>query len=189
MPEATVNSFRFCLAALFVVAASVTPAAADPAKTSSIPFLGEKPGDAAIRTKLVNDIRQFPAGERIALLEITLLCELDRPTLGRRSLYDAWEKRCKRTEGIWNAKYRKLDDRRMIDVQMRLYYGRRLSLVRSTLGYFTQKETIARKIRGREDVSKDVKEAVRRRKELIGISRQILRFFFTLRDLIAESRK
>ena len=183
------NSFRFCLAALFVAAAYITPAAADPAKTSSIPFLGEKPGDAAIRTKLVNDIRQFPAGERIALLEITLLCELDRPTLGRRSLYDAWEKRCKRTEGIWNAKYRKLDDRRMIDVQMRLYHGRKLSLARYSLDYFTKKVTIARKNRRREEVAKDVKDALRVRKRLFGVMGQILKFFFTLKDLFDESRR
>jgi hypothetical protein len=184
-----VNSFRFCFAALCLAAAYVTPAAADPAKISSIPFLGEKPGDTAILIKLVNDIRQFPAGERVALLEITLLCELDRGALSRRRLYDAWEKRCKKTEGIWNAKYRNIDDRRMIDLQMRLYYGRRLSLVQSSLGYFAQKETIARKVKRREDVTKDVKEAVRHRKKLSGISTQILRFFFALRDLINESRK
>ena len=189
MSEATVNSFRFCFAALMLATTYVTPAAGDRTNSSPIPFLGEKPGDAAITKKLVNEFRQFPAAERIALLEITLLCELDRGALSRRRLYDAWEKRCKKTEGIWNAKYRNVNDRRIIDVQMRLYYGLRLSLVRSSSDYFTQKETIARKVKRREDVADNVKEAVRQRKKLSGISTQILRFFFALRDLIDESQK
>ena len=77
----------------------------------------------------------------------------------------------------------------MIDVQMRLYYGRRLSLVRSSLSYFAQKETIALKVRLGQDITKDVKDAVRLRKELFGISGQILRFFFALKDLFAEFRQ
>jgi hypothetical protein len=189
IPEAKVNSFRFCLAALFLAAACAGPAAADPVKTSPIPFFGDKPGDAAILRKLAGEIRQFPAGERVALMEITLLCELDRGALSRRKHYDAWEKRCKKTEAIWNAKYRKADDKRMIDVQMRLYSGLRRSLVQSSLGYFAQKETIAAKSKRREDVRKNVKEAVRQRKKISATSTRILRFFFALRDLVAKSQK
>ena len=181
---------RFCLAVLFLAGACAGPAAAaDPAKTTPVPFLGEKPGDAAVMKKLADDIRQFPAGERVALMEITLLCELDRGALSRRKIYDAWEKRCKKTEALWNAKYRNGNDKRMMDVQMRLYYGRRIALVQSALGYFAQKETIARKVKRRENVAANVKEAVRLRKKLSAISTQILRFFFALRELVAQSQK
>ncbi len=121
MPEAKLNTFRFCFAALFLAAAYLTPAAADPAKTSSIPFLGELPRDTAIEKKVANELRQFPAGELDALINIIHLCELNRANLARRQLYDAWQKRCQRTEKIWNTKYRNMNDRRMIDVQMRVY--------------------------------------------------------------------
>jgi hypothetical protein len=184
-----VNSFRLCFFAVFLSAAFVTAAAADPAKSSPNPFLGEKPGDAVITKELVNDIRKFSAGERIALLEITLLCELDRGALSRKRVYDAWEKRCKKTEDIWKTKHRTRNNGRMIDVQMRLYHGHRLSLAQSASRYFAQKETIARKVKRREDIAKDVKEAVRQRKKLSEVSTRILRFFFALRDLIADSQK
>ena len=183
------NSFRFCFAGLLLAAASVTAAAAAPAKTSPIPFLGEKPGDTAIEKMVANDIRRFPAGERDALLEIILSCELNRATLARRRLYDAWEKRCKKAENVWNAKYRNIDDRRMIDAQMRIYFARRLSLTRSSSGYFAQKEIIARKARRGQDITKDFKDVVRLRKELFGISGRILKFFFALKNLFAESRR
>jgi hypothetical protein len=39
-----------------------------------------------------------------------LLCELDRATLLRKRPYDAWHKRCTKTEAIWNTKYRNMDD-------------------------------------------------------------------------------
>ena len=183
------NSFRFCLAALLLAAAYVPPAAPAPAKNSSIPFLGEKPGDAAIKTKVANDIRQFRAGEGAALLEIVLSCELNRSILGRRRTYDSWQIRCNKAEEFWNAKYRQLDGRRMIDVQMRLYHGRKLSLARLSLAYFATKETIARKNRRRQDVTKDVKDALKLRRQLFGELGKILKFFFTLKDLFAAARR
>jgi len=184
-----VDSFRLGFAALFLSAAIVASADADPGQDPSIAFLGEKPGDAAILKELSGDIRQFPAGERVALQEITLLCELDRGALSRKREYDRWEKRCKKTEEIWNTKYRTRNDGRMIDIQMRLYHDRRRSLIQSAALYFARKETIARKVRRREDVTDDVKEAVHQRKKVSEISTEILRFFFALRDLFAESQK
>jgi hypothetical protein len=193
MLGATVHLFRFCFAALCFAAAIATayavPVMAASEKKSSIPFLGEKPKDPVLRTKLLNDIRQFPPGERIAVLEITLFCELDRQNLGRRKLYDAWTKRCKKNEAIWNTKYRQINDRRMIDAQMRLYAERRVSMAKFSSAYFTQKETIDKKVRRRRDVSKNVKEAVRQKKLLIQVSIQNLRFFFALRDLIDTAKK
>ena len=183
------KSFRFCFAAIFMAAAYLTPAAAAPAKTSSVPFLGELPRDTAIETKVVDDIRQFPAGELDALMNIIHLCELNRANLARRRLYDSWQKRCKRTEKIWNTKYRNMDDRRMIDAQMRVYHGRRLSLIQASFDYFAQKDTIALKIRRGEDITQAVADAVRLRKKLFGISDQIIKFFFALKDLFIESRR
>ena len=189
MPEAILKSFRLCFSALFLAAAYLTPAAADPAKTSSIPFLGELPRDTAIETKVVDDIRQFPAGELDALMNIIHLCELNRANLARRRLYDAWQKRCKRTEKIWITKYRNMNDRRMIDAQMRVYHGRRLSLIQAASNYFAQKDTIALKIRRGEDITQAVADALRLRKKLFGISDQIIKFFFALKDLFIESRR
>ena len=151
--------------------------------------MGEKPGDSGVTKDLVNDIRQFSEGERKALLEITLLCELDRGALSRKREYTAWEKRCKKTEDHWKIKYRDKTRGRMIDIQMRHYHGRRVALVEAASRYFTQKEIIARKIKRRQDVKADVKEAVNQRKKLSEVSTEILRFFFALRDLIAESQK
>lgn len=180
-------SFRFWLAAWCLSAAFLT-SAADPAKTSSTPFLGEKPGDRAIVQELTEDIRKFSEGERVALMEITLLCELDRGALSRKREYTAWEKRCKKTEAIWTTKYRTRNQSRMIDIQMRLYLDRSHSLSQAAALYFTTKETIARKVKRRENVAKDVKEGVRLRKKLSEISTDNLRFFFALRDLVAKSR-
>jgi hypothetical protein len=189
----TVHSFRFCFAVLCFAAAFVpayvVPAVAAPEKESSIPFLGEKPKDPVLRTKLLSDIRQFRPGEKVALQEVTLFCELDRQNLGRRKLYDAWTKRCKKHEANWNTKYRQINDRRMIDAQMRLYAERRVSMAKFSSAYFTQKETIDKKVRRRRDVSKNVKEAVRQKKLLIQVSIQNLRFFFALRDLIDTAKK
>ena len=177
------------LAALLVAAAGVASAAAEPAASSSPRFLGEKPDDAVITKGLADDIRRISAAERVALLEITLLCELDRGALSRKRAYDPWERRCRKTEDIWNATHRTSNDSRVIDVQMRLYQARRRSLHRSALRYFMQKETIARKVKRREDVADDVKAAVRQRKDLSAKSTEILRFFFALRDLFAKSQK
>jgi len=184
-----VHLFRFWFAAFCLAAAYVIPAVAAPTKIAPVQFLGETPDDFVIRKKLIGDIRQFLAGERVALLEITLFCELDRQNLGRRSLYDAWDKRCKKNEAIWNTKYRRMNDSRMIDMQMRLYAERRFSMSRFSSGYFTEKEAIGRKVRRRGDISKHVKEALRQKKMLIQVSIQNLRFFFTLRDLIDAARK
>jgi predicted DNA-binding protein YlxM (UPF0122 family) len=184
-----VDLLRLCFFALCLSVAFVTPAAAEPEKSPPNLFLGEKPGDVEILKALANDIRQFSAGERVALMEVTLLCELDRGALSRKRVYDTWLKRCKKTENIWNTKHRTRNDSRMIDAQMRLYLGRRLSLAQAASRYFIQKETIARKVKRREDVTNDVSEAVRLRKRLSGVSTQILRFFFALRDLVAESQK
>ncbi|MFT5539655.1 MAG: hypothetical protein ACI82H_001178, partial [Alphaproteobacteria bacterium] len=185
----TVHSFRFWFAAFCLAAAFVTPAVAAPAKMSTVPFLGEKPKDPALRTKLTRDIRQFRAGEQVALQEITLFCELDRQNLGRRSLYDAWNKRCKNREAIWNTKYRQKGEGRMIDMQMRLYAERRLAMAKFSSGYFTEKEAIGKKVRRRGDVARHVKEALRQKKMLIQVSLQNLRFFFALRDLIDAAQK
>jgi len=189
MAEETMNSFGYCFAALLFAAAPVAAAPAEPGNPSSIPFLGENPGDAAVKIKVADDIRRFSAGERAALLEIVLSCELNRSILGRRRTYDAWQKGCQKAEAFWNAKYRQRDDRRMIDVQMRIYHGRKLSLTRISLDYFTRKETIARKNRRREDVANDIKGALRLRKQLFAEMAQILKFFFALKDLFAESRR
>ena len=183
------NSFGYCFAALLFAAAPVAAAPAEPGNPSSIPFLGENPGDAAVKIKVADDIRRFSAGERAALLEIVLSCELNRSILGRRRTYDAWQKGCQKAEAFWNAKYRQRDDRRMIDVQMRIYHGRKLSLTRISLDYFTRKETIARKNRRREDVANDIKGALRLRKQLFAEMAQILKFFFALKDFFAESRR
>jgi hypothetical protein len=178
-----VHSFRFYFAALCVAAALASPAGAEP------PFLGVKPDDVMLRKALTHDIRQFPPGEKVALQEITLFCELDRQNLGRRSLYDAWDKRCKKHEAIWNSKYRQAGDRRMIDKQMRHYAARRVSMARFSSGYFDQKEAIDKKVRRRGDVSKNVKEALQQKKLLIEVSIQNLRFFFALRDFIDQAQK
>ncbi len=183
------HSFRFWFAAFCLAAAFVAPVVAAPAKMSPVPFLGEKPKDAVLRTKLISDIRQFRAGEQVALQEITLFCELDRQNLGRRSLYVAWNKRCKNRETIWNSKYRHKGEGRMIDMQMRLYAERRLSMAQFSSGYFTEKEAIGPKVRRRGDVAKHVKEALRQKKMLIQVSIQNLRFFFALRDLIDQAKK
>jgi hypothetical protein len=175
--------FRFCLVAL-TLAAFVTPlGAAEP-----IAFLGNVPGDVKIRAQLSGDIRQFKTGERDALIAVVLKCELDRSNLARRSLYDMWEKGCKRAEGIWNGKYQRAKGLRMIDIQMRHYAAQRVSLIEATKVYFTHKETIVQKSRNHEDIATEVKAAIGQRKVLYGKISRMLKFFFTLKEVMAASR-
>ena len=77
----------------------------------------------------------------------------------------------------------------MIDAQMRVYHGRRLLLIQASSDYFAQKDTIALKIRRGEDFTQAVADAVRLRKKLFGISDQILKFFFALKDVMVASRR
>jgi hypothetical protein len=184
-----VGFYRLCFTALVLAVAYLASGPAQAAKPSATPFLGQGPGDAQIKEELINDIRRFPEAERVALLEITLLCEVDRAALSRKRLYDPWEKRCKKTEALWTTKYRTQNQNRMIDIQMRLYQDRRRSLSRTAARYFAQKATVARKVKRREDIRNDVKEAVRLRKKLAAISTEMLKFFFALRDIIAEAKK
>ena len=178
-----------CCSAFVLSAVFFTSAAANPGKSTRVPFLGDSPGDTAIKKELVGDFRRFSEAERVAVLEITLLCELDRGALSRKREYDRWEKRCKKTEALWTTKYRTRHESRMIDIQMHLYLDRRRSMSRSATRYFAQKAVIARKVKRRQDTAKDVKDAVRYRKMVSETSTEILRFFFALRDLIAEARK
>jgi hypothetical protein len=163
------------------------PAAADPATTPAMPFLGEQPDNAKVKAGILGDIRRFAPGELDALLKITLLCELDRATLSRRKIFDPWQKRCTATEEQWKSKYHRAAASRMLDEQMRLYFVRSLSLTQTADKYFTGKETIELKKRRGESIKKDVEATVELRKELSLISSEMLRFFFALRDLADEA--
>lgn len=182
-------SIWFFLAVLFIPVTFVAPASAAPEDGSSIPFLGAQPGSSAITKELEKEIRQLSEGEHDALLEIIHLCEVDRGALSRKRLYAEWETRCKKSEGHWIAKYRRTDRRRMIDIQMRHYHDRQLALSQVASRYFAEREIIARKRKLRQDVKSHVKEAVVQRKKLAAISTDILRFFFAVKDLMAEAKK
>jgi hypothetical protein len=155
----------------------------------ALPFLGEQPGNAAAKAGVLGDMRRFAPGELDALMEITLLCELDRATLSRRGIFEPWEKRCTMAESKWQAGYGKATSPRSTDEQMRLYFVRRLSLRRAASDYFAAKDAIELNRQQRKNIRKDVEAAVKLRKEVSMISAEMLKFFFALRDLADQSRR
>jgi hypothetical protein len=184
-----VGAIRVSLSALLLSLALAAAAAGNTPNRSQVPFFGQGPDDAHLKKELMDDIRRFAEAERVAVLEITLLCEVDRAALSHKGHYDPWERRCTKTEALWADKYRTRHENRMIDIQMRLYLERRQALHETAERYFAQKADITRKRKRREDIRADVKEAVRLRKQLAAISTEMLKFFFALRDLFAEVHK
>jgi hypothetical protein len=180
------------LSALSPPAAAGDPATATaPATNTSpvMPFLGAAPDNATLKAALIGDISRFPPGERVALMEITLLCELDRGGLSRRKIFLPWQKRCRATEAIWTGKYRRTAAPRAIDDQMRLYFARRHSLWQTVSNYIDARDAIDLKRRQHKNTRQDVETAVRLRKEIAVKSTEVLNFIFALRDLANKPRR
>ncbi len=183
------NIIFIVLVLLGISSAPAISAASDPATAPVMAFLGEQPDNAVIKAKVLQDIRRAPPGELDALMEITLLCEVDRGALSRRKIFEPWLKRCAATEEKWVAKYRKTTAPRSIDEQMRLYFVHRLSLGHATTDYFAAIDAINLKRQQRKKMRGDVERAVKLRKDISFISTKMLKFFFALRDLADKASR
>lgn len=172
---------------LFVVIAALGTGM--PARAGDPVYLGDKPSNRAVTDALRDELRRLPATERKALMEVTLLCELDKPTLSRLEVYAPWEKRCRTTEAAWTTAFHSPAAFPAITAQMKIYLVRRARLTRTAADYFAARDAIDRKRQRRENIRQDFTAAVALRKEISIISGEMLKFFFALRDLADEARK
>ena len=171
---------------LFVIAALGTGM---PARAADPVYLGDQPGNRAVADTLRDELRRLPAPESKALMEVTLLCELDKPTLSRIEVYAPWEKRCRTTEAAWEHAFRAPTVFPALAAQMKIYLDRRARLSRTAAEYFAARDAIDRKRQKRENIRQDVAAAVTLRKDISVISAEMLKFFFALRDLADDARK
>ena len=175
--------------AAFCAATAVALYTATPTRAADPVYLGDQPGNRAVADKLRGELRRLPAPERKALMEVTLLCELDKPTLSRLEVYAPWEKRCLTTEAAWTTAFRTPAAFPAVAAQMKIYLDRRARLTRTAADYFAARDAIDRKRQKRENIRQDVTAAVLLRKDISIISGEMLKFFFALRDLADEARK